>query len=158
MKYDDDSVELQEISAQNTQDEKAAVSNSTEQSNENEDSPIEKNERALNDLLNAIENAASAGGELHGGVYQRNKGTRFETLTRIYFQNEPTYKDLFSKVEKYTDWAKEHPNFSAGDTGIDLVATLADGTGYAAIQCKFYGKKAKVAKSGVDSFIDRLVC
>src|SRR5690606_20139835 len=39
------------------------------------------------------------------------------------------------------------------DTGIDLVAKLTDGTGYAAIQCKFYAPNHTIQKPDIDSFI-----
>lgn len=89
------------------------------------------------------------------GSHQRNKGTRFETLCQSYFQKEPTYRGLFSKVESFRQWAENHPELSvnAKDIGIDLVATLADNTGYAAIQCKFYSKHQTVPKAGIDSFL-----
>ena len=37
--------------------------------------------------------------------------------------------------------------------GLDLVATLADGSGYAAIQCKFYAPNHTIQKPDIDSFI-----
>jgi len=38
----------------------------------------------------------------------------------------------------FSDWAKDQ-GWSQSDTGIDLVAKLTDGPGYAAIQCKSRG-------------------
>lgn len=102
---------------------------------------------AFEELLAAIGNAT-------GGVV-RDAGTRFETLIRDWFVNEPTYKDRFTSVQTWKEWADEHQDLttSAKDTGIDLVGTLADGSGYAAIQCKFYKKDVHVPKTGIDSFL-----
>ena len=101
---------------------------------------------AFEELLAAIGNAT-------GGVV-RDAGTRFETLIRDWFVNEPTYKDRFTSVQTWKEWADEHQDLttSAKDTGIDLVGTLADGSGYAAIQCKFYKKDVHVPKTGIDSW------
>lgn len=38
---------------------------------------------------------------------EREKGNYFEELIVIYFKNEPTYKDLYSNVWLYADWASE---------------------------------------------------
>ena len=108
--------------------------------------PQADNARALEALLTGMGEASCA---------VRDAGTRFETLIRDWFANEPTYKDRFSAVQTWADWANEHPDltYSAKDFGIDLVGTLTDGSGYAAIQCKFYQENAHVPKSGIDSFI-----
>ncbi|MCK0535804.1 MULTISPECIES: DEAD/DEAH box helicase family protein, partial [unclassified Anaerobiospirillum] len=90
----------------------------------------------------------------------RDKGTRFENLILDYLRNEPTYKDLFTEVQTWAQWAKAHPEFDydANDIGIDLVATdAAPGehgqVTYSAIQCKFYAKDAVVPKAELDSFL-----
>lgn len=82
---------------------------------------------------------------------EREKGTYFELLCIKYFENEPYYADLFSKVQTYSQWAKEQ-ELSGKDTGIDLVATTKDGEFYA-IQCKLYDADRKVSKSEIDSFL-----
>ncbi len=106
----------------------------------------QKNALALERLLQSMFDASNQ--------IVRDAGTRFETLIRDWFMNEPTYKDHFSEVQTWKDWANQHPNltFNAKDTGIDLVGTLADGS-YAAIQCKFYQADAHVPKAGIDSFL-----
>ena len=104
------------------------------------------NEEMFEELLNSIEDAT---------ITERDKGTRFETLTRDWLMREPTYNDLFTQVQTYKDWAAEHPHLSSNrrDIGIDLVGTnLADGK-FTAIQCKFYRKSHTVSKTDVDSFI-----
>lgn len=82
---------------------------------------------------------------------EREKGTYFELLCIKYFENEPYYADLFSKVQTYTEWAKEQ-ELSGKDTGIDLVATTKDGE-FHAIQCKLYDADRKVTKAEIDSFL-----
>ena len=111
------------------------------------DNDPQKNAQALERLLQSMFDASNQ--------IVRDAGTRFETLIRDWFMNEPTYKDHFSEVQTWKDWANQHPNltFNAKDTGIDLVGTLADGS-YAAIQCKFYQADAHVPKAGIDSFLE----
>ncbi|HEO1791185.1 TPA: DEAD/DEAH box helicase [Acinetobacter baumannii] len=82
---------------------------------------------------------------------EREKGTYFELLCIKYFENEPYYADLFSKVQTYSEWAKEK-GLSGKDTGIDLVATTKDGD-FHAIQCKLYDADRKVTKAEIDSFL-----
>jgi predicted helicase len=84
-------------------------------------------------------------------VTEREKGTYFEELICTYLRNEATYRDLYTKVWTYADWAREQ-GLSARDTGIDLVAQT-QGTGeFHAIQCKFYAEDYRVQKSDIDSF------
>lgn len=82
---------------------------------------------------------------------EREKGTYFEELILCYLRNEASYRDLYSQVWTYADWAKEQ-GLDQRDTGIDLVA-LTSGTGeYHAIQCKLYAEDHKLNKSDIDSF------
>jgi predicted helicase len=84
-------------------------------------------------------------------VTEREKGTYFEDLICTYLRNEATYRDLYSDVWTYKEWAVKH-GFDARDTGIDLVAK-AQGTGeFHAIQCKFYADSYRVQKGDLDSF------
>lgn len=94
------------------------------------------------DLINTYKTTAKT---------EREKGTYFELLCIKYFENEPYYADLFSKVQTYTEWAKEQ-ELSGKDTGIDLVATTKDGE-FHAIQCKLYDADRKVTKAEIDSFL-----
>lgn len=94
------------------------------------------------DLINTYKTTAKT---------EREKGTYFELLCIKYFENEPYYADLFSKVQTYTEWAKEQ-GLSGKDTGIDLVATTKDGE-FHAIQCKLYDADRKVTKAEIDSFL-----
>jgi predicted helicase len=82
---------------------------------------------------------------------EREKGTYFEELTITYLRNEATYKDLYSDVWTYADWAKEQ-GIDGKDTGIDLVAKTSGTDEYHAIQCKFYAEDYRIQKNDIDSF------
>ncbi|SNS80091.1 Predicted helicase [Granulicella rosea] len=82
---------------------------------------------------------------------EREKGTYFEELILCYLKNEATYKDLYSQVWTYADWANEM-GLDRRDTGIDLVAKTR-GTGeFHAIQCKLYAEDYCLNRSDLDSF------
>jgi len=70
-------------------------------------------------------------------VTEREKGTYFEELIVCYLRNEATYKDLYSDVWTYSQWA-ELQGLPKNDAGIDLVAKTADTGEFHAIQCKLY--------------------
>ncbi len=82
---------------------------------------------------------------------EREKGTYFEDVMCTYLRNEASYRDLYSQVWTYADWAREQ-TIDARDTGIDLVAKTAGTDEYHAIQCKFYAENYRVQKSDIDSF------
>ena len=82
---------------------------------------------------------------------QREKGTYFEELICTYLRNEASYKDLYSQVWMYADWAREQ-GLDARDAGIDLVAKTRGTDEYHAIQCKFYPPDYKLKKDDIDSF------
>ncbi|MGP3659710.1 DEAD/DEAH box helicase [Burkholderia gladioli] len=87
----------------------------------------------------------------HAAVTEREKGTYFEELIVCYLRNEATYRDLYSDVWTYAEWANLQ-GLDKRDTGIDLVAKM-HGTGeYHAIQCKLYASDYKVQKGDIDSF------
>lgn len=104
------------------------------------------NQQAFEVLLDKIETTT---------LTERDKGTRFETLTRDWFMHEPTYNDLFTKVQTYKEWAHEHSDLviNERDIGIDLVGTNIIDDKFTAIQCKFYGKGRVVPKPEIDSFV-----
>ena len=81
------------------------------------------------------------------------QGSAFEKLSKIYFENDDTQKQEFDKIWHYRDWAKENPNFSKTDIGIDLVGELKDNKGLAAIQCKFFKPDHQISKEDLDSFV-----
>ncbi len=97
---------------------------------------------ALQDLLNTYRKAAQT---------EREKGTYFEELIRVYLRHEPTYRDLYSDVWTWADWAKQQ-GIDARDTGIDLVAKTQGTNEFHAIQCKLYAEDHVLAKKDIDSF------
>jgi predicted helicase len=87
----------------------------------------------------------------HAAVTEREKGTYFEELIVCYLRNEATYRDLYSDVWTYAEWANLQ-GLDKRDTGIDLVAKT-QGTGEIhAIQCKMYAPDYAVKKADIDSF------
>ncbi|MBE7525726.1 DEAD/DEAH box helicase [candidate division WWE3 bacterium] len=97
---------------------------------------------ALQDLLASYRSASKT---------EREKGTYFELLIRDFLKNDPTYSPQFSDVWTYAEWA-ELQGMAKRDDGIDLVASLTDGDGFCAIQCKFYDENHRMQKSDLDSF------
>lgn len=96
----------------------------------------------LTTLLNTYRNAA---------VSEREKGTYFEELMLTYLRNEATYRDLYSDVWTYADWAGLH-GIDGRDAGIDLVAKTHGTNELHAIQCKFFAADYRVQKNDIDSF------
>ena len=88
----------------------------------------------LQELLESFRGAARS---------EREKGDYFERLIRVFLENDDIQKQYYSEVVSFADWAKAQ-GWSKTDTGIDLVATLADGSGHAAIQCKFYAAEHSI--------------
>ena len=65
---------------------------------------------------------------------EREKGTYFENLIIQYFKNEASYKDLYSHVWTFSDWAALQ-GLPKNDAGIDLVAKTQGTNEFHAIQC-----------------------
>lgn len=81
---------------------------------------------------------------------EREKGTDFERLMKLWFLTDPRYREL----EKVWLW-EEFPgrkDFGGKDLGIDLVARTEYGD-YWAIQCKCYAEDTQIDKGAVDSFL-----
>lgn len=83
---------------------------------------------------------------------EHKKGELFERLMLRYFSEDPDYKEQFSEVWHWTQWAQTRSEYDGRDIGIDLVAKKQDGT-YCAIQCKCYEENARISKPDLDSFI-----
>ena len=90
---------------------------------------------ALQDLLATFRNTAKT---------EREKGNYFERLVKVYLQNEPLYRDMFSgNVYLWEEWRKHWMSLGnpdpQSDAGIDLVAVedVADNPRIFAIQAKF---------------------
>ena len=83
---------------------------------------------------------------------ETEKGRLFERLMKAYFEQDPLYRDRFSQVRLWSEWAATRHDFDGADTGIDLVAEERGG-GFCAIQCKCYAPGTKISKAALDSFI-----
>ena len=83
---------------------------------------------------------------------EAEKGRLFERLMKTYFVKDPLYKERFSHVWLWSEWAALKPRFDGADTGIDLVAEEREG-GYCAMQCKCYAPGTRISKPHLDSFI-----
>ena len=86
---------------------------------------------------------------------EREKGAYFEELIVRYLTTEPAYRDQYSSVRPYADWARKEGvayGRDASDEGIDLVAKTRGTEDYHAIQCKFYDPGHTIARSDIDSF------
>ena len=59
---------------------------------------------------------------------EAHKGRLFERLMQTYFREDPLYKDRFSEVWLWSEWARR-TGFDGHDTGIDLVAAEREGGG-----------------------------
>ncbi|WP_422033884.1 DEAD/DEAH box helicase [Reyranella sp.] len=97
----------------------------------------------LRELLEKYRNAARS---------EREKGAYFERLTKVWLETAPAQHEQFSKVLTWTEFAREH-RIDGRDTGIDLVAQLADSPDdWCAVQCKFYAADYRIQKADIDSF------
>ncbi|MDE0015080.1 MAG: restriction endonuclease [Candidatus Poribacteria bacterium] len=83
---------------------------------------------------------------------ERQKGELFEQLMQKYFTEDPDYKEEFSEVYLWKQWAQLQTEFDGTDIGVDLVAEKRDG-GFCAIQCKCYAETTRISKGHIDSFI-----
>jgi predicted helicase len=99
--------------------------------------------QSLDAILSSLRDAART---------EREKGTYFERLCVAYLLNDPMQTEYFETVLPWADWAKIN-GWDGKDVGIDLVAKLRGHEGFAAIQCKFYEAKHKIAKADIDSFL-----
>src|SRR5690606_22014255 len=84
-------------------------------------------------------------------VTEREKGAYFEDLILCYLRHEATYRDYYSQVWLYADWAEER-GLDKRDVGIDLVAQATGSDEFHAIQCKLYAEDYVVRKEDIDSF------
>ncbi len=83
---------------------------------------------------------------------EHKKGELFERLMLIYFSEDPDYKEEFSDVWLWKQWAQLRTDFDATDIGIDLVAEKHDGS-FCAIQCKCYAEDTRISKLHIDTFL-----
>lgn len=95
---------------------------------------------SLRDLLDHYRDTA---------LNERDKGDKFERLTKFFIENDSRFKERFSDV---WIWNKFPLNEGKIDTGIDVVAKERYSDEYCAIQCKFYGENNIIDKPHIDSF------
>ena len=76
---------------------------------------------------------------------QRDRGTLFELLTKIYLTNEPMYTHRYDAVWMLSEVPKKY-HIARKDTGVDLVARIRNTGKLVAIQCKYYPKDKKIEK------------
>ena len=84
-----------------------------------------------------------------------DQGTVFEKVVKIYLEEDKIQMQHYDKVWHYKDWAKDH-DLDPTDTGIDLIAKISDGSGFCAIQCKFFDKDISLTKKMLDSFLGKV--
>lgn len=86
---------------------------------------------------------------------QRDRGTLFELLTKVYLENEPMYRQLFDSVWLLKDVPEKY-GIPKKDTGVDLVAKKRNSNELFAIQSKYYTPDYKIGKSDIDSFLNEV--
>ena len=92
-------------------------------------------------------------GELrHLSTSEAEKGERFERLMLGFLRVAPQWATKFSHVWLWEDWPG---NGGDVDTGIDLVAEHADGSGFTAVQCKFYAESTSLTLEETGTFFAR---
>ena len=79
-------------------------------------------------------------------------GNEFERLMKQYLSVDPLYKERFTDVYLWKEWAALHTEYDGTDIGIDLVARESSGE-YCAIQCKCFAEDTRVTKPQIDSFV-----
>ncbi len=79
-------------------------------------------------------------------------GNEFERLMKQYLSIDPLYKERFTDVYLWKEWAALHTEYDGVDIGVDLVARESSGE-YCAIQCKCFAEDTRVSKRQIDSFI-----
>lgn len=83
---------------------------------------------------------------------EHEKGRWFENLFLRLICNIPDFE--VAKAYRWSDWPDRERLVNSGpkDIGIDLVATLNDGS-LVAIQCKCYDEKYKIQRDDINSFL-----
>ena len=94
---------------------------------------------------------------VNGSLTEKEKGAKYEAACVWYLRNDPFWAGYFSRVgtlEQALSW-DDCPIHDEQDTGIDLVAQLAVGGAWCAIQCKCYDASKDLPKGVCDSFFAR---
>ena len=82
----------------------------------------------------------------------RAAGAAFENLCIAFLNHDPEQRLQYRNARSFSDWARDR-GIDATDIGIDLVAELTGGEGYAAIQCKFHAEGKTIPRAEIDSFL-----
>lgn len=82
---------------------------------------------------------------------ERDKGTKFERLTRFFLKNDPLWKARLSDVWMWSS----APTNDGADIGIDLVAQDREDGTYWAIQCKCFDDEATLDYQTVSTFFGK---
>ena len=82
---------------------------------------------------------------------EKDKGTRFERLTRFFLKNDPLWKSRLSEVWMWSN----APTNDGSDIGIDLVAKDREDGSYWAIQCKCWDDNATLEYKEVATFFGK---
>lgn len=82
---------------------------------------------------------------------ERDKGTKFERLTRFFLKNDPLWRSRFSEVWMWSS----APTNDGADIGIDLVAQDREDGSYWAIQCKCLDDDATLDYKEVATFFGK---
>ena len=81
---------------------------------------------------------------------RRDQGTLFEEVCLEWLRHDVTGR--FKRVRTFAEWAADEDR-SGQDMGIDLVADMADGSGWCAVQCKFHAPERTVARAEINKFL-----
>lgn len=87
----------------------------------------------------------------------RAVGTRFEELVLVYLNHDKEMQSFLENAWTLQDFVKHYKkDWTAQDTGIDLVAKVRDehGGGFCAIQAKYRSPDTVMRKSHLDSFVN----
>lgn len=90
---------------------------------------------------------------------QFEKGERFERAVKFFLEQDSVQQLRFAEVYTWREWVvagkadtAEAP-LDLSDQGIDLVAKLRHGPGFAAFQCKCYDPDATIKRPDVDALL-----
>ena len=95
--------------------------------------------KKIYDALSFIRNTAKS---------EKDKGTKFERLSRFFLKNDPLWSERFSEVWMW----KDAPTNTGADIGIDLVAKDKEDGSFWAIQCKCYSDDDTLRYADVGTF------
>lgn len=98
---------------------------------------------ALSTLLDSFRDAAAS---------ECKFGRQFEHLVLWYLRTEASYRNLYSQIWTYADWAKQR-DIAPCDINIDFVAKTENTDEFHAIQCKLCAETYCLPKAAFDEFV-----